>query len=114
MSFTHYRGLQGLILLLYPSLITGGVAFVLAFLVSAGIADPRLLLLIIPFIILIFILALYSDKPDVMRNTAISFLGIVYVSIPLSVINFLAFPSDNAHMLYTPYYSWNTDAGVDK
>jgi phosphatidate cytidylyltransferase len=78
-----------------PSLITGGAAFILAFLVSADMADPRLLLLIIPFIILIFILALFSDKPDVMRNTAISFMGIVYVSIPLSVINFLAFPSGN-------------------
>jgi phosphatidate cytidylyltransferase len=76
-------------------LITGGVAFVLAFLVSADMADPRLLLLIIPFLISIFILSLFSDKPDVMRNTAISFMGIVYVSIPMSVINFLAFPSGN-------------------
>jgi phosphatidate cytidylyltransferase len=81
--------------LVIPSLITGGVAFVLSFLVSADMADPRLLLLIIPFIILIFILALFSDKPDVLRNTAISFMGIVYVSFPLSVINFLAFPSGN-------------------
>jgi phosphatidate cytidylyltransferase len=56
-----------------------------------------MLLLIIPFIILIFILALYSDKPDMMRNTAISLMGIVYVSIPMSVINFLAFPYSNAH-----------------
>lgn len=78
-----------------PSLITGGAAFILAFLVSADMADPKLLLLIIPFIILIFILALFSDKPDVMKNTAISFMGIIYVSIPMSVINFLAFPSSN-------------------
>jgi phosphatidate cytidylyltransferase len=78
-----------------PSLITGGATFILAFLVSAGMAEPGLLLLIIPFIILIFILALFSDKPDVMRNTAISFMGIVYVSIPLSILNFLAFPYGN-------------------
>jgi phosphatidate cytidylyltransferase len=78
-----------------PSLITGSAAFILTFLVSAGIADPGLLLFIIPFIIFIFILSLFSDKPDVMKNTAISFLGIVYVSIPLSVINLLAFPSGN-------------------
>jgi len=83
--------------LIIPSLITGGVAFILAFLVSANLTDPRMLLLVIPFIVLIFILALYSDKPDVIRNTAISFLGIIYVSIPLSVINFLAFPSSHAN-----------------
>jgi phosphatidate cytidylyltransferase len=80
-----------------PSLITGGAAFVLAFLVSAGVAGPGLWLLIIPFIILLFILALFSEKGDAMRNTAISFLGIIYVSLPLSVINFLAFPSVNAY-----------------
>jgi phosphatidate cytidylyltransferase len=81
-----------------PSLITGAIAFILAFLVSSGMAEPKVFLLIIPFVILIFILALYSDKQDVMRNTAISFLGIVYVSVPMSLINLLAFPSDNAHM----------------
>jgi phosphatidate cytidylyltransferase len=80
-----------------PSLVTGGAAFVLTFLVSAGFAGPRLFLLIIPLIILLFILALYSDKPDVMRNTALSFLGLVYISIPLSMLNFMAFPYGSAH-----------------
>jgi phosphatidate cytidylyltransferase len=80
-----------------PSLITGGAAFILTFLVSADITGPGFLLLIVPFIILIFILALYSDKPDVMRNTAISFMGIVYVSIPLCMLNFLAFPYGNPY-----------------
>jgi len=78
------------------SLITGGVVFILSFLVSARLADPGLLLLILPFLIVIFILALFSEKPDVMKNTAISFLGIVYVAIPMSVINLMAFPSGNA------------------
>jgi len=82
--------------LILPSLITGGVVFVTAFLVSSQIAAPGLLLLIIPFFILIFILALYSEKPDVMKNTALSVMGIVYVSVPMSVINFLAFPQNNA------------------
>jgi phosphatidate cytidylyltransferase len=78
-----------------PSMITGGAVYILSFLVSSHMADPVLLLLVIPFIIFIFILALFSDKPDIMKNTAISFLGIVYVSLPLSVINFLAFPTFN-------------------
>jgi phosphatidate cytidylyltransferase len=80
-----------------PSMIAGGAAFMLCFLVSARLVDPGLLFLILPLIILIFILSLYSDKPDGMRNTAISFLGLVYVSLPLCVINFLAFPAGNEH-----------------
>jgi phosphatidate cytidylyltransferase len=80
-----------------PSMIAGGAAFMLCFLVSAHLVEPGLLFLILPLIILIFILALYSDKPDGMRNTAISFLGLVYISLPLSVINFLAFPIGNEH-----------------
>ncbi len=86
--------------LVIPSLITGGLAFVLSFLVSSRMAEPRVLLLIIPLVILIFILALYSDKQAVMINTAISFMGIIYVSVPMSLINLLAFPSGSAH-LYT-------------
>jgi phosphatidate cytidylyltransferase len=81
-----------------PSLITGAVSFILAFLVSSRLAEPAVFVLIIPFIILIFILALYSDKPDVMNNTAISFMGIIYISVPISLVNFLAFPPGNAHM----------------
>jgi phosphatidate cytidylyltransferase len=80
----------------FPSLVAGGVVFITAFLVSAQVAGPGLLLLIIPFIILIFILALYSGEKDVMKNTALSIMGIVYVSVPLSVINLLAFPQENA------------------
>lgn len=83
-----------------PSLITGGLSFILAFAVSSQMAEPRLFMLIIPFSVLIFILALFSDKPDVMKNTAISFMGIVYVALPMSMINLLAFPSGNAH-IYT-------------
>ena len=78
------------------SLITGGVVFILSFLGSARLVDPGLLILILPFLILIFILALFSEKPDVIKNTAISFMGIVYVAIPMSVINLMAFPSSNA------------------
>ena len=81
-----------------PSMIMGGVAFLLAFLVSANIVPRALLVLVIPFIILIFMLSLYSDKPDVMRNTAISFMGIIYVSVPLSVMNILAFSYDGVNV----------------
>lgn len=102
--------------LIIPSLITGGAAFVLAFIVSAGLADPGFLLLLIPFLILIFILALYSDKPDVLRNTAISLMGIVYVSVPLSVINYLAFPSESAYthriILGIMTLVWINDSGA--
>jgi phosphatidate cytidylyltransferase len=83
--------------LVIPSMITGGVAYILAFLVSANLIDTGMFVLIIPFIIFIFIVALYSDKPDVIKNTAISFMGIVYVSIPLCMITFLAFPVTNAY-----------------
>jgi phosphatidate cytidylyltransferase len=95
-EFYQLTRASGAFPMVVPSLVTGAVTFVLMFLVSARLVHPNLLLLIIPFAILLLILALYMQKPDVIRNTAISFLGIIYVSLPLSTLHWLAFPPDNA------------------
>ncbi len=78
-----------------PALLAGASLFVLSFLVSSSSVNPAFLFLVLPLIIFILMVALYSRKPDVVRNTAMSFLGLIYVAVPLSTMNFLAFPEIN-------------------
>jgi len=76
-----------------PSLITGAMLFVLAYLVAASVLPYRMLTLAVPFLLILFLTALYSLRPDVIRNTAVSLLGLLYVMLPFASLNFLAFPA---------------------
>lgn len=80
-----------------PSLITGILLFVLAYLVAAEVLPFRFLTLAIPLFLFLFLIALYSLRPEVIRNTAVSLLGLLYVIIPFASMNFLAFPGSNGN-----------------
>ncbi len=80
---------------LTPSLVAGGSLFVLAYLVCSGTLRPAMMFLVLPLVILILIGALYSRGPEVTRNAAVSCLGLLYIALPLSAVNLLAFPESN-------------------
>jgi len=82
------------------SLVTGSFLFVLTFLSSSGLSGHNMLILALPVMMSIFITALYSGKNDVIRDMAVSLLGIMYIALPLSTMNYLAFPAWN-HSGYT-------------
>jgi len=83
---------------LLPSLIAGAIVFLLAYLTSSRYTVTATLILVLPLILFIFLVALYSDQKDVIRSTAISLLGILYIAIPLSTVNYLAFPHCNGYV----------------
>jgi phosphatidate cytidylyltransferase len=80
-----------------PSLLIGAFFYIISFLVSTSLAQPKLLLLAIPLVFFLLITAMYSNRPDVIRNTAVSILGLAYVSVPMAALNFMAFPASNDH-----------------
>jgi phosphatidate cytidylyltransferase len=75
-----------------PSMLAGAAVFVISFLVSASLVKTSMLLLTLPLLMFLFMIALYSHRPDVIRNTAVSLMGLIYIMVPLSTMNFLAFP----------------------
>ncbi len=77
-----------------PSLVTATLLYVLAYLVAASVLPLRMLTLMFPLLIFLFLTALYSQRPEVIRNTAVSLLGVLYVMVPFASMNFLAFPAD--------------------
>jgi phosphatidate cytidylyltransferase len=80
-----------------PSMTAGALIYGLSYLVSASILPYRTLILVIPLFLFLFIIALYSHRPEVIRNTAVSLLGVIYVVFPVAATNFLAFPGANGN-----------------
>ncbi len=79
----------------YLGIAFGSVVFILSFIISSKIVDNQLYLILIPFSVLVFIFELFRNKPDPFINVAVTFLGVIYISVPLSVLNYLAFPASN-------------------
>lgn len=72
--------------------IAGGYIFISNFLwyylQTGGI---HLSLLIIPFLIFVFVVELYRKTKQPLLNVAITFLGIIYISFPLALLNHIAY-----------------------
>lgn len=76
--------------------LTGTTIFVLNYLIAFNWAPVSVLLIIIPFLFLIFIYELFSANEKPVLNIAYSIMGIVYVAIPLSLLNYI--------IAYSMYY----------
>ena len=76
----------------------GAVFFASNVIVCFGYADFRILAINIPLLFLVFIFELYTKAQNPFRNIAFTVLGIVYVAVPFSLLNYL--------VTYTGTYSY--------
>lgn len=77
--------------------------------------DPRFLVIIIPIIFLIFIIELYSKAADPFRNIAFTLMGIFYVALPFSLLNYIATATEiyNYQLLFGFFFIlWCNDSGA--
>ena len=87
----------------YFSYLVSICLFVVTFLIAKGVIEVRYFLGLLPFFLMIMAAELYRKQSKPVENIAVTIFGIIYLAIPLSLINFLVFPeilsSTNA---YTP------------
>ena len=75
--------------------IIGQLFFILIFLIEADILDLKMLLLIFPLLASVFMIKLYKkDDEEPFTNIAYTFLGIIYVAVPFSLLNVIAFANN--------------------
>lgn len=86
----------------YPGLIAAVVLFILFFGYSAGYITERWLAAMVIFPVAMMIGELYRKKERPFNNLAWTFCGIIYVGLPLSLLNFLVFPGEVASYHYYP------------
>lgn len=84
------------------SYFLSGVAFILSFLSAKGAIEAKYLLILFPCILVIMGAELYRKKDKPVENIAITILSILYLALPLALINFLVFPNFQDNHAYTP------------
>jgi phosphatidate cytidylyltransferase len=88
-SFTHLPKKDKINLKKYGEQLLGAILFASNAIVCLGYADYKLLLINIPLLFSVFIVELYTKATNPFRNIAFTILGIVYVAVPFSLLNYL-------------------------
>lgn len=101
-----------------PQKLLGTIAGASLFLTNAMVAmgyDKRLLIINLPLVFIIFIAELYSKAKNPFRNIAFTLLGVIYVALPFSLLNYLVtFTGKYSFELMFGFFFilWCNDAGA--
>jgi phosphatidate cytidylyltransferase len=93
----------------------GAIIFASNAAVCMGYYDYRILVINIPLIFIIFIIELYTKATNPFRNIAFTILGIVYVAVPFSILNYLVMYSGkySYELLFGFFFIlWCNDSGA--
>jgi phosphatidate cytidylyltransferase len=95
--------------------ISGAVLFVSNALVCMGYFDHRILVINIPFIFFIFIIELYLKAENPFKNIAFTLLGIIYVALPFSLLNYItSYNTTYSYQILFGFFFilWSNDSGA--
>ena len=74
----------------YYGTFLGVVVFIVFTLISMGKLSMSYLLLFLPLLYFIFVIELFRKNKNPFRNIAFTILGVVYVALPFSLLNFVS------------------------
>jgi phosphatidate cytidylyltransferase len=103
---------------LYAGTFLSCAIFLLAGLIAKNFISPVYLILILPLVFYVFIQELYLKSKKPFENLAYTFLGTIYLTVPLSLFNFIAFPVNSGgeyhYQLILGYFFllWASDTGA--
>lgn len=90
----------------YFGVLIGGLFFVMSFLYSVKFLNQKYFYLFIPLVFLIFINELYLKQNRPFTNIAYTFLGLLYVALPLALFNYFVFSSNGEPLsIHDPFES---------
>lgn len=99
-------------------IISSSALFITSAFAACGWLHPNFTFLAFGFMLLIFIAELFRNTDQPFRNIAFTILGIVYISLPFSLLNFLAFETTDIET-YNPriltgifFLQWSSDTGA--
>jgi len=101
---------------LYPAMTIGAFLFVLTFLLVNGIIGAGSLLSVLPLMFAIPVYELFRNKKKSIGNIALTYFGLIYVSVPFALLNFLVFPGhshyDHSMLVILLVIIWACDSGA--
>jgi phosphatidate cytidylyltransferase len=100
-------------------MVLGGIVFIINHLFAIGILGHYIFLGIIPLILSIFLIELYRNHQKPIHNIAFTLLGIIYVALPFSLLNYFALSYTSYHIGYKTHILlgyfimlWANDSGA--
>jgi len=115
LEFYKLAGVDGLLPLKYWGTFTGAFLFLITFLVESGLMESRYFYTFIPIVTCIFFINLYKNVSKPFTNIAYTFLGIIYVSLPFTLLNLIAYLNgsyDYMLVLGILLLLWASDTGA--
>ncbi len=102
LEFYKLTGNKGVHVQKYFAVFASVVMFIILFGYSSGYFPLRWMSLMIVFPVAMMIFELYRKKEKPFDNLVWTFYGIVYIALPLSLLNLLVFPGESAAYRYSP------------
>ena len=100
-------------------ILLGVIIFVWSFLYASGRLEQITFFGILPLVISVFIIELYRAHQRPFHNIAFTLLGILYIAIPFSLLNFMVLNGTSFRLSYSPdvllgffFLSWANDTGA--
>jgi phosphatidate cytidylyltransferase len=104
---------------IFPGLLTGGIIFILSFLVANGAVPTKSLYLFLTILFFFPVYELYRKSDTPIVNIAVTVFGILYVTVPLSILNFIVYnsiPGNSAYdyslLISLFVFIWAGDSGA--
>ena len=105
LEFYKLTGIDGQVPLKSYGTFCGAALFTITFLQMKGIVSPDAYFIIFPLFTIIYLLKLYKKKErKPFTNIAFTFMGILYIALPFSLLNIIAFSSGT--------YDWRIVTGL--
>jgi phosphatidate cytidylyltransferase len=101
---------------IYPGLLTSGIIFILSFLLANNAIATKTLYGFLTILFLFPVYELFRKKKTPIVNIAITGFGILYISVPLSILNFIVFPGNTGYdytlLISLFVFIWTSDSGA--
>lgn len=116
LEFYKLAGLDGLVPQKILGTCCGLLIFTLSFLVERGSVPPQYYYLVFPLAALVYIVKLYKkEERKPFTNIAFTFLGILYIAMPFSLLNIAVFEAQhyNFQIIFgCLFILWASDTGA--
>lgn len=114
-EFYRLTWLDGMLPLKFLGTLNCLLLFTLTFLIESGVLSPKFYYCLLPVLAFVFLVKLYKKEEKPFTNIAYTFLGIFYIGLPVSLLNFVVFASGtyNSHLVIgIMIMLWSSDVGA--
>ena len=114
-EFYRLTWLDGMLPLKFLGTLNCLLIYTLTFLVESRVLSQKYYFCLLPVLALVFLVKLYKKEEKPFTNIAYTFLGIFYIGLPFSLLNFVVFASGiyNSHLVIgIMLILWCSDVGA--